>query len=123
MRLSHDAVQTRTLLENVTIAQSASKIIKVDLKDYSCAQNRFAIEVGGTSGTGNVDVTYKGAIVDETASYFEPTDTAILTDVGTTAKRTNVAPFTPTFCRFLEFTFTEDGTGDLVGVDATLIMQ
>jgi len=119
--LSNRAVQTRTLLDGVTIGQDTAPEVIVDLKDYSCAENRFVLEAKGTSGAGNVDLTYTVSI--DGVTYFAPTDTALLTDLGTTAQRTAVAPFTPLFCRFLKFIFTEDDSGDLVGVNATLIMQ
>lgn len=119
--LAENIVHSRTLLEGITISQNTAKVVNVDLNTYPCAQNRFALEVNGTSGTGVVDVTYTVSIDDIT--YFSPTDTAIISAVTTTSKRSDVAPHTPTFVRYLRFTFTENNTADLVGVNATLIMQ
>lgn len=119
--LRDNVIYSRTLLEGITIDQNTANVIEVDLKDYPCAQNRFALEVNGTSGTGVVDITYTVSV--DGLTYFAPTDTAIISAVTTTSKRSNVAPHTPTFVRFLKFTFTENNTADLVGVNATLIMQ
>jgi hypothetical protein len=79
------------------------------------------VEVKGTSGAGKVDVVLTCSIDGNT--YFAPTTTNVITDVGTTSKRANLVPFAPTFCRFMKLTFTEDGTGDLVGVNSDIITQ
>ena len=116
-----NGVESRKVLENVTIATSAVKAVIVDLKDYPCSQNRFALEVNGTSGTGVVNVVLTVSI--DGVTYFAPTATAVISAVTTTAKRAELIPYEPTFCRFLKLTFTEAGTADLVGVNATLITQ
>ena len=77
--------------------------------------------VTGGTGSGDIDVVYLVSI--DGVTYFAPTDTAVISTITTSAKRANVAPFAPTFCRFLKFTFSETATEAHTGVSATLIMM
>jgi len=119
--LSNRAVKSVKILENFDFASADEVVRVIDLGDYSCGEKRFALEIKGTAGTGNLDVVYTVSI--DGVTYFAPTDTAIISDIQLTSKRANVEPFAPTFCKYLKFTVTEDGTEAITGVNATLIMQ
>ena len=114
-------IRSVELLKNVDFEADQDYIRVVDLASYPCPQSKFALEVTGGTGSGDIDVVYLVSI--DGVTYFAPTDTAVISTVTTSAKRANVVPFSPTFCRFLKFTFSETASEAHTGVSATLIMM
>lgn len=123
----YKGIRSRKILVNHNFASTDSVYQTVNLGDYLVDKGRFALSVyaDDADGTGQIDVTYETSV---DGVHFATPVSLISNVVKVVESRAVFYPYGPAnvetdFFKYIKFTFTEDGTGVLDDVSATLIIQ